>query len=66
MSDRRDYELSVVLEANEAAIEEMINARRQQQTILAVEPLLVGRVPPRLAMTRDQMHRIFDTRYAAS
>jgi hypothetical protein len=36
MSDRRDYELSVVLEADEPAIEEMINARSQKQAILAV------------------------------
>ena len=36
MSGRRDYEFAVVLEANETAIEEMINARRQKQTILAV------------------------------
>jgi hypothetical protein len=36
MSDWRDYELSVVLKANEPAIEEMINARRQEQSIFAV------------------------------
>ena len=36
MSDRRDYELSVVLEANEPTIEEVINARCQKQAIFAV------------------------------
>ena len=36
VSDRRDYELSVVLEAYEAAVEEMINAGRQKQAILAI------------------------------
>jgi hypothetical protein len=34
MSDRRDYEL--VLESNEPAIEEMINAWRQKQAVLTV------------------------------
>src|SRR6266849_11131446 len=36
VSNRRDYELSVVLEANEPAIEKMINAGRQKQAILTV------------------------------
>jgi hypothetical protein len=36
VSGRRDYECAVVLEANETAIEEMINAWRQKQAILAV------------------------------
>jgi hypothetical protein len=38
VSDRRDYELSVVLEANEPAIEEVIDAGRQKQAILRREP----------------------------
>jgi hypothetical protein len=36
VSDRRDYELTVVFEADEPAIEKVINARRQEQAILAV------------------------------
>ena len=36
MSDRGDYELPVVLEANEAAIKEMIDARCQKQAVLAI------------------------------
>ena len=36
VSDRRDYKFAVVLEANEPAIEEMVNARRQKQAILAI------------------------------
>jgi hypothetical protein len=36
VSYRRDYERAIVLEANEPAIEEMINARRQKQAILAI------------------------------
>jgi hypothetical protein len=36
VSDRRDYELSGVLETNEPAIEAMINARGQEQAIFAV------------------------------
>jgi len=36
MSDRGDYELPVVLEANEPPIEEMIDAQCQMQSNLAV------------------------------
>jgi len=36
MSYRGDDELSAVLEADEPAIKEMIDARRQKQAILAV------------------------------
>ena len=36
VSDRGDYKFAVVLEANEPAIEKMINAGRQKQAILAV------------------------------
>ena len=66
MRNRRDDEPAVVFEANEAAIEEMIDARRQKQSILAVQSFFVGRVPPRLAVARDQVHGIFDARDAAS
>jgi hypothetical protein len=66
VGDRRDYEVSVVFEANEPAIEEMINARRQEQAILAVKSLLVARVPPRLAVTCHQVHWIVDAGDTAS
>lgn len=36
MSDRGNYELPVVLKANEPTIEEMIDARCQKQAILSV------------------------------
>lgn len=36
MSNRRDYEVSIVLEAEEPSIEEVINARCQEQPIFAV------------------------------
>jgi hypothetical protein len=35
MSDRRDYERPGILKANKSPIKQMVNARRQQQTILA-------------------------------
>ena len=66
MSNRRDYKLSAILEADEPTIEEMINARRQKEAILAVQPLFVGRVSPWLAVTGYQVHGIFDARDAAS
>lgn len=61
MSHRRNYQAAIVLEANESAIEEMIDAGRQKQTILPIQAIFVGRIPPWLAMARDQMHGIFDT-----
>jgi hypothetical protein len=39
-----DEEGTVVLETNEASIEQMINAGREQQTILSVEALFVAGV----------------------
>lgn len=42
MSNGGDYKAAIVLKADETAIEEMVNARSQKQTVLAVEPLLVG------------------------
>jgi hypothetical protein len=66
MSNRREYELSVVLEADKSAIEEMINAWRQKQAVLTVQPLIIGRVSPRLAVTGYQVHGVLDARDAAS
>src|SRR5690606_13975980 len=43
--------LSIVLEAYEASIEQMVNVGRQQQPVISVQPLLVARVTPRLAVT---------------
>ena len=66
MSNRGDYELAVVLKADEAAIKEMINAWGQEQSILAVQSLLVRRVPPRLAVTGDEVHGVVDAGDAAA
>jgi hypothetical protein len=38
----------------------MVDARRQQQSVLTVQPLLVGRITPQLGMARNQMNGIFD------
>ncbi|HEX7402741.1 MAG TPA: hypothetical protein VF287_01915 [Usitatibacter sp.] len=45
-------QIPVVLEADEAAIEEMVGIGREEQAILSIEALLVARVPPRLALER--------------
>jgi len=39
--DRRNDELARVLKTDESAVEEMIDARREQQSVFAVEPLFV-------------------------
>jgi hypothetical protein len=41
VSDRRYDQLAGVLEADEPAIKQVIDAGREQQSVLAVEPLLV-------------------------
>jgi hypothetical protein len=46
MDHRRDPQLTGILNADKAAIEQVIDARRQQQPILPVETLIVRRVSP--------------------
>src|SRR5260221_9584054 len=55
MSDRGDDEPSVVLKADETAIEEMVDAGREKEAVFTVEAFPVVAVPPRLAMTRTQV-----------
>jgi hypothetical protein len=59
MRNRRNNLPPVVFKADEAAIEQVIDARRQQQSVLAVQSFLIGRVAPWLTMARDQMNGIF-------
>src|SRR5450755_5015968 len=61
LSNRRNNQPPVVFKADEAAIEKVIYARRQQQSVLAVQSFLISRVAPWLTMTRDQMNGIFHT-----
>ena len=59
MSNRKNNQPTVVFKADEAAIEQVIDARRQQQSILAVQTFLISRVAPWLTMARDEMNGIF-------
>lgn len=55
MRQRRDNQCSVVLEADEPTIEQLIDARREQEPVLAVERSLVfsrGRAYTRRASSR--------------
>src|SRR6266581_4734059 len=61
MCNRRNNQPPVVFKAYEATIEQVIDARRQQQSVLAVQSFLIRRVAPRLTMARDQMNGIFYT-----
>jgi ribosomal protein S17E len=36
MGDRRNYEFTTVFESNKTSVEEMINAWRQEQTVLPI------------------------------
>jgi len=42
MSDGRDNQFAVILETYEAAIKKVIDTRRQQQTIVAVEAFFIS------------------------
>jgi hypothetical protein len=43
----------------------MVDARRQQQSVLTVQLLLVGGTAPRLAVALNQLNEIFDACDAA-
>ena len=53
MGHGRNDEPSVVFETDESTIKEVVNARRQEQPILAVKALFVRGIPPGLTMARD-------------
>ena len=53
VSNRRDDEPSVVLEANKTSVEEVVYARRQEQTVFTIEPFFVCRIALWLAVARD-------------
>jgi hypothetical protein len=65
MCDWRNDKRAVVFKPNEPTVEQMVDARRQQQSVLTVQPLVVGRIAPRLAVARNQMNEIFDACDAA-
>jgi hypothetical protein len=48
---------------NKPTIEQMVDARRQQQSVLTVQPLLVGGSTPRLAVASNPMNEIFDASF---
>src|ERR1700712_642760 len=52
---RRDDHLAAVLEGDEPSIEEVIDGRRQQQTVFPIQSFLVGRITPRFAVTGTQV-----------
>ncbi len=59
MRNWRNNHLTVVFKNDEAAIEQVVDARRQQQSVLAVQSF-IGRVAPWLSNgSGDQMNRIF-------
>ena len=56
------HQVPVVLEGDEAAIEEVVYMRGQQEPVAPVELLLVGGVFPRLDMTRAEVMKLLDAR----
>ena len=62
----RHYEGAGILETDEAPIEQMVDAGCLQPSILPIEPLFVGRIAPGLAVARNEVNRVFDTRDSAS
>ena len=66
MRHRRNEQPPIPLECDEPAVEQVIDRRRQQQAVLAIETLRIAAVPPGLAVTRAQMLDAFDARDATA
>lgn len=65
MRDRRNQQLPVALECDEALVEQVVDRGRQQQAVLAIQPFFIGRIAPRLAVAGDQMLGSLDFRDSA-
>ena len=61
MRHRRNQNVTIVFEANEPAIKQVVDAGRQKQTILAIQALVIAGVTPRFAMTRPQVLNAIDS-----
>src|SRR6516225_9605215 len=66
MGDGRQNQPAVILKADEAAVKQVVDARRQKKPVLAVDALFVAGIAPRFAVTGYQMDRVGDARYAAA
>jgi hypothetical protein len=56
--DRRDDEIAIALETYEAPIEQVIDTWGQEQSVLRIEPFGICSIPPGLAVTGDEVHRV--------
>lgn len=63
MSHWGNYEISISLKSNKPLVKEVIHCWCEQEPILAIQPFLIRRVAPRLAMTRAQMLLLCDASY---
>ena len=58
MRDGRNNQHAGIFKADESTIKQLIDARRQEQPVFTVEPLLVARIPPGLAVAGDEVGRM--------
>ena len=65
MGDGRNDEPSIVLEADEATVKEVVYTRGQEEPVLAIQSLLIRGITPGLAMARDEMNRVLNPGYPA-
>ena len=65
MGDRRDNKLAGILEAYESTIKQMIDTRREQQSVLTVKSLRVLESPHGLQWLAIKVDRIVNDRDAA-
>jgi hypothetical protein len=65
ISDGRDDEIAVALEGDESLVEEVIDRGGEQESVLAVEALLVRAVASGLGVTCDQVFGPLDIPSAA-
>ena len=66
MSHRRNDQRAGVFKADESAVEQMIDRRREKKPVLAIQSLFVRGVPPRFAVAGDQVYRVGDSRNSAA
>ena len=51
--DRRDDEIPGILKPDKSTVEQMVDTRRQEQTVLTVETFFIRGISPRFAVARQ-------------
>ena len=66
MGDWGNQQAAVALEGDESPVEEVIDGRREEQSVLSIETLIVRRIAPGFAVAGPQVRWKFDSRHSAA